>query len=42
MIMDTHGARIESTESVYPADRYALEVQFEVEARDVRAPGTDA
>jgi len=42
VIMDTHGARIESTESVYPADRYALEVQFEVEARDVRAPGTDA
>ena len=42
VIMDAHGARIESTESVYPADRYALEVQFEVEARDVRPAGPDA
>jgi len=42
VIMDTHGTRIEATESVYPADRYALDVQFEVEARDVRPAGTDA
>lgn len=35
VIRDGHGRRIEATESVYPADRYALEVQFEVEAGDV-------
>ena len=33
IILDEHGRQIEMTESVYPADRYALEVQFEVEAR---------
>jgi GntR family transcriptional regulator len=32
VILAGHGRRIEATESVYPADRYALEVQFEVEA----------
>ena len=31
VILDAHGRAIEVTESVYPADRYALEVQFEVE-----------
>jgi GntR family transcriptional regulator len=39
IIFDRHGQRIEATESVYPADRYALEVQFEVEVRDeIRSP----
>jgi GntR family transcriptional regulator len=33
VIRDGHGRRVEATESVYPANRYALEVQFEVEAR---------
>jgi GntR family transcriptional regulator len=32
VIADTHGRRIESTESRYPADRYALDVSFDVEA----------
>jgi GntR family transcriptional regulator len=31
VICDPHGRRIESTASVYPADRYALDVTFEVE-----------
>jgi GntR family transcriptional regulator len=35
VILDGHGRRIEATESVYLADRYALEVQFEVEAPDM-------
>lgn len=35
VILDGRGRRIEATASVYPADRYALEVQFEVEAPDV-------
>jgi GntR family transcriptional regulator len=35
VIVDSHGRRIEATESVYPADRYALDVQFAVEAPDV-------
>jgi GntR family transcriptional regulator len=38
IIQDAHGRRIEATESVYPAERYALEVHFEVEPRDA-APG---
>ncbi len=33
-IADDHGRRIETTESRYPADRYALDVQFEVEGPD--------
>jgi GntR family transcriptional regulator len=33
-IADDDGRRIESTESRYPADRYGLEVQFEVERPD--------
>jgi GntR family transcriptional regulator len=37
VIVDTHGRRIESTESRYPADRYALVVHF-----DVDAPGDTA
>ena len=35
VILDGHGRRIEATESVYAADRYALDVKFEVEARDL-------
>jgi GntR family transcriptional regulator len=31
VILDTHGRRIESTESRYPADRYALDILFDVE-----------
>jgi GntR family transcriptional regulator len=39
VILDSHGRKIEVTESVYPADRYALEVQFEVEGQDLGAAG---
>ncbi len=42
VIRDGHGRRIEATESAYPADRYALEVQFEVEGGDVAAPPAGA
>lgn len=38
IILDAHGRQIEATESAYPADRYALEVQFEVEAPDAMPP----
>ncbi len=31
MISDARGRRIEATESRYPADRYALDVLFDVE-----------
>ena len=31
MISDARGRRLEATESRYPADRYALDVLFEVE-----------
>jgi len=34
VIADAHGRRIEATESRYPADRYALDVRFEVEGGD--------
>jgi GntR family transcriptional regulator len=37
VITDVHGRRIESTESRYPADRYALDVRFDVGAA---SPGT--
>ena len=37
-----HGRRIESTESRYPADRYALRSQFDVEAPDVGRAGDGA
>jgi GntR family transcriptional regulator len=36
VIADVHGRRIEATESRYPADRYALDVRF-----DVEEPGTN-
>ncbi len=40
VILDHHGRRIEATESIYAADRYALDVKFDVEARDLgRTPG---
>jgi GntR family transcriptional regulator len=42
VIRDTHGRRIEATESTYAADRYALDVQFEVDGRDVALPRRDA
>ena len=32
VIVDGTGRRIEATESRYPADRYALDVSFEVES----------
>lgn len=35
IIEDDRGRRIESTESRYPADRYGLEVQFDVEAPEL-------
>jgi GntR family transcriptional regulator len=35
VIVDAHGRPVEATESVYAADRYALEVQFEIESIDV-------
>ncbi len=38
VILDTHGRRIEATESRYPGDRYALDVSFDVE----RPLGPDA
>ena len=31
VILDSHGRRIEATESRYPADRYALDILFDVE-----------
>ena len=34
VIVDGHGRRIEATESRYPADRYGLVVQFDVEGSD--------
>ena len=37
VIVDGHGRRIEATESRYPADRYGLVVQFEVEEPDHEA-----
>jgi GntR family transcriptional regulator len=38
VISDGHGRRIEATESRYPADRYALEVMFDVEGPDAEGP----
>jgi GntR family transcriptional regulator len=35
VIRDVQGRRIEATESRYPADRYALDVSFDVEAAPV-------
>ena len=34
VIVDTHGRRVEATESRYPAERYELVVHFDVEAPD--------
>lgn len=42
VILEGHGRRIEATASVYAADRYALEVQFEVEAPDAIPSHGDA
>jgi len=42
IIQERHGRSVEATESVYPADRYALDVQFEVEAPDVTPSRGDA
>jgi GntR family transcriptional regulator len=36
VILDTHGRRIESTESRYTADRYALDILFDVEPEPAR------
>jgi len=36
VIADRHGRRVEATESRYPAERYGLVVQFDVEAPDDR------
>ncbi len=41
VIVDNHGRRIEATESRYSADRYALVVQFEVEAPGDRSGDAD-
>jgi len=41
VIVDGHGRRIEATGSVYPADRYALNVRFEVEASSAEPDDTD-
>jgi GntR family transcriptional regulator len=42
VILAGHGQRIEATQSVYPAERYALEVQFEVEAPEALPSRGDA
>ncbi len=39
VIVDVDGRRVESTESRYPADRYALDVRFEVEGADLDESG---
>jgi GntR family transcriptional regulator len=39
VIMDAHGRRIEYTESRYPADRYALDILFDVEPGRPEAAG---
>jgi GntR family transcriptional regulator len=39
VIADTHGRRIEATESRYPGDRYALDVTFDVEEPEPPLPG---
>ncbi len=38
IIQDAHGRRIELTESRYPADRYALDVRFDVEEPSTEGP----
>jgi GntR family transcriptional regulator len=39
VIMDSHGRRIEATESRYVAERYGLDVQFDVEAPAIEGTG---
>jgi GntR family transcriptional regulator len=39
VIVDTHGRPIESTESRYVAERYGLDVQFDVEGPDIDGQG---
>jgi GntR family transcriptional regulator len=38
VIADAHGRRVEATESRYTADRYALDVQFDVEPDTAQEP----
>ncbi|HSS36284.1 MAG TPA: UTRA domain-containing protein [Patescibacteria group bacterium] len=38
VIADVHGRRVEATESRYPADRYGLDVQFDVEGAEPDEP----
>lgn len=42
VILDGHGRPVEATESVYRPDRYALDVQFEVEGPDAISSPRDA
>lgn len=42
VILDGHGRPVEATESVYRPDRYALDVQFEVEGPDAIPSPRDA
>ena len=42
VILDGHGRPVEATESVYRPDRYALDVQFEVEPPDAIPSPRDA
>jgi GntR family transcriptional regulator len=42
VIADRHGRRVESTESRYPAERYGLEVSFDVEGTDGEAADEDS
>jgi GntR family transcriptional regulator len=39
IIADGHGRPVESTESRYPGDRYALDVSFDVETGSTAAAG---
>ena len=41
VIADAHGRRIEATESRYPADRYALDVRFDVDEPGVTPDRTE-
>ena len=42
VILDSHGRRIEATESRYPADRYALDILFDVEPEPAGLDGRGA
>jgi GntR family transcriptional regulator len=39
VIVDAHGRRVEATESRYVAERYGLDVQFDVEGAEVAPTG---